>query len=49
MYSVEKFLKNIHNVQTKWVCLQWLRNHNAAHPNIGLEYRYQTLQRVYIY
>ncbi|GFW95406.1 hypothetical protein TNCV_2971281 [Trichonephila clavipes] len=44
MYSVEQFLKKIQNMQTQWICLRWLRAHNAARPNIGLEYRHNTLR-----
>ncbi|GFS48521.1 hypothetical protein TNIN_243611 [Trichonephila inaurata madagascariensis] len=28
-------------MQTQWICLRWLQAHNAAQPNIGLEYLLQ--------
>lgn len=49
MYSVELFLKSVHNVQTKHKLLKWLQEHDAAHTNIGLEYRNQAYRRIYIY
>lgn len=49
MYSVELFLKSVHNLQTKYKLLEWLQQHDAAHPNIGLEYRNNAYQMVYIY
>lgn len=36
-------------MQTKWVLLQWLEQHNAAHPSIGLEYKYRAYRVVPIY
>lgn len=49
MYSVELFLKSVHNVQTKRKLLEWLQQYDAAHANIGLEYTHQGYKRTCIY
>lgn len=48
-YSVDQYLKTVRNIQTKWKLLCWLRQHNAAQPNIGIEYSQDHYRRVYIY
>lgn len=49
MYSVDWYLANVRNLQTKWVLLQWLKQYDAARPSIGLEYRYRVYQTVPIW
>lgn len=49
MYSVHILLKHIYNVQTKWILLQWLKQHKAASPSIGLEYKYGAYRLTHIY
>lgn len=49
MYSVDLYLRNVYNVQTKWVLLQWLQRHGAAKPSIGLVYRFHAYQSTLIY
>lgn len=49
MYSVDRYLRNVYNLQTKWKILLWLKQHDAAHSSIGLEVNREAFEKRYIY
>lgn len=49
MYSIDHVLKRVYNLQTKWILLQWLKNHDADKPSMGLEYKFHSYSLVHIY